>query len=384
MTTWWQADPGAKTGNVVSLPWLNTESIVPLLQQFALANKKTAYWTTVFGSPRSGGMEDLVANIIKIWPDGRLVYKYKPSDGAGAKVCLYVDDENSAMVINCHESDNTIKVSIVAINEKFVDDMIKHVNEQIDTDPPPNGRVYVMISTNHGIEFQSMGKAGIEFEPGNYTQDIIESYNHIVSDIKSELPCGRIVLLNGEPGTGKTFLVRSIFKDCPGATFVLIQSSMISSLAGPELVSALVNLKNDSSGPIVLVVEDADSCLATRGTDNINAISSMLNFGDGILGFMLDIRVVATTNVNIEEIDSALVRPGRLCRRIDIGQLCPIQCWDIYKRLTGKDPDWSGDKKRTLAEVYRLARRDGWVPPVTEKIQIGFNRNKFSPYNGED
>ena len=63
--------------------------------------------------------------------------------------------------------------------------------------------------------------------------------------------------------------------------------------------------------------------------------------GDGIMGAMLDARIVATTNAQTEDLDPAIVRPGRLCRRIDIGELCYEQACEVYERLVGSKPSRS-------------------------------------------
>ncbi len=50
----------------------------------------------------------------------------------------------------------------------------------------------------------------------------------------------------------------------------------------------------------MLIVEDADECLVQRGSDNMSTIASVLNISDGILGSILDVRVLATTNAEKE------------------------------------------------------------------------------------
>ena len=139
-------------------------------------------------------------------------------------------------------------------------------------------------------------------------------------------------------------------------------------------------LKNGTSErrriPTVLIIEDADEVLASRGLDNLAAISSILNLADGILGRALDVRVIATSNIKIKEVDKALLRDGRLCRSHDFTELSAEQSQAIYERevkrlggvVTGTLEDVTVPSKqvgffiapttkaRTLAEIYRTAK----------------------------
>jgi SpoVK/Ycf46/Vps4 family AAA+-type ATPase len=110
-----------------------------------------------------------------------------------------------------------------------------------------------------------------------------------------------------------------------------------------------------------LILEDADNILTPRGKDNLSLISTLLNMTSGILGSMLDIRAVATTNSPTKDIDPALMRPGRLSSHVTVGELDKEKAASVFKRLTGKAKTFSGQV--SLAEVYRLAREAGWEPP---------------------
>ena len=86
-----------------------------------------------------------------------------------------------------------------------------------------------------------------------------------------------------------------------------------------------------------------------------------MNLGDGILGAVLDIRILATTNAETLEMDPATRRPGRLCRHLRVGPLTPQLASKALNRLTGKMVPF--DKDITVAEVYSKARSLGWKPP---------------------
>ena len=145
----------------------------------------------------------------------------------------------------------------------------------------------------------------------------------------------------------------------PKATFIMVPSNMIRNLGDPGLINALID-QQAGTRPMILLAEDADECLASRAADNVASISALLNFTDGIFGSVLNLRVVATTNVDIKEVDEAVMRPGRLCRRIKVGKLDRKYAETIYTRLTGLEKPLP-NKFYTLAEVYRLAVDGGWT-----------------------
>lgn len=280
------------------------------------------------------------------------------------------------------QKDMSSFVKTHTINETFYNTLRIIIEESVK-EIPDSGSVYVLIKTVHGIELQEAGKLNCPIEKGNYADKIVEGYEHIVKDIANPHPCGRLILLAGEPGTGKTYFVKGLISCVKSAKFVMIPPSLVGDLVGPDLISLLIahNVDYGDGGvPIVLVIEDADTCLSSRTSDNIASISSLLNLGDGIIGSLLDVRILATTNQRHRDIDPAISRPGRLCRFLTISELSQEKSLDIYQRLTGKRPKSLGSKrvsssglleketvkdlqsKLTLAEIYRKARDDGWFP----------------------
>lgn len=226
------------------------------------------------------------------------------------------------------------------------------------------GKVFAIANIDRELTITSLGLAGIPLEKGNYSHDVIKGYDTVIKDFNSNTPAGRMAILNGEPGTGKTYLVRAMLMDVPNATFLLIPPTMIPELSGPNLISLLLENRHSFSanGPTILVLEDADYCLAPRKSDNMSAISSILNMGDGIFGSLFDIRILATTNAETQEIDPAILRAGRLSARIDVDKLSFIEATAVLRRLL-PGTELEINTKMTIAEVYKMARENGWTPP---------------------
>ena len=261
-------------------------------------------------------------------------------------------------------------ISAVTTNPEMVRRVGQLFDRVLKGDDPKKGLVYTLARTMHGYTIRHLGLAGSPIERGNYSPKVIKAYDHIVEDLNTEDPCGRLVVMAGEPGTGKTYLVRSLLAEVPKAAFVIIPPNLIEELGSPDILPSLTAAKSEMSGPIVLIVEDADSCLAPRKdagnkTGNMNAISSLLNLGDGILGSVLDIRIVATTNAEKVELDPATQRPGRLCTYASVDALPAQHAAQALYRLTGRK--FAFDKQATIAEVYQQARKLGWKPPSQKK-----------------
>ena len=133
----------------------------------------------------------------------------------------------------------------------------------------------------------------------------------------------RGILLHGPPGTGKTLVAKALAHET---------DSNFISVKGPELLSKWVGesekgvreifRKARQAAPCVIFFDEVDSLAPARGTDTgthvtENVVSQLLSEMDG-LEEMHDVVVVAATN-RPDMIDSALLRPGRFDRIIEVG-----------------------------------------------------------------
>jgi hypothetical protein len=262
--------------------------------------------------------------------------------------------------------------------DKNVTEKIYALYKELVSPIDHKGTVYSIQYENGEFSLVDLGIGSFKLEQDNYSESIIEKYHHIVKDLNSDKPCGKLVLMEGPPGSGKTSMVRSMLDEITKKNCVIIvPPTVIQELANPSMVSLFLNNKSyyAKDGSFVLIVEDADNILVTRGVDNITSIQSLLNLSDGIVGALLDIRIVATTNA-VNEVDEAVLRPGRLCSRLEIGKTTCDRANKIYERLTGQKGGFT--KEATLAEIYRAAhdfnnkekvRIDG-----VKKNEVGFGK----------
>jgi len=281
--------------------------------------------------------------------------------------------ENGGVVVDYYSSEEEIHVWAMASDKDVVEKMIDLMRRYV-APSKPDGRVYIIGDTPMGPEFYSLGVASVPLERGNYEANTLVAYDGAVEELMSPAPFGRLTIFDGPPGTGKTYLVRAILDSCPDAMFVFVLPNMVDALASPSLIPLLIRRKNSgsNSGPIVFILEDGDNVLTPRGKDNLSLISTLLNMTSGILGSMLDIRVLATTNSPKTDIDPALMRTGRLSQHMTVGALSAEHAKTVFERLTGSEKGFPKDAvtSKTLSDVYQLARGHGWTPPATKITKV--------------
>ena len=173
---------------------------------------------------------------------------------------------------------------------------------------------------------------------------------------------GKLLLMHGKPGTGKTTYLRYLLSNKYDGEVVFMNASIFSQITSVSFVSfAACYLQNK-----LVVIEDAESLLVARDDghkERTTSISDLLNFTDGLVGDALNIKVIATFNTNVEEIDQALLRKGRLFYRQMFDNLNFEQSVDLLMKLTsgssasernecGKDLLALGRDSYSLADIY--------------------------------
>ncbi|KAI5148175.1 26S proteasome regulatory subunit T2 [Enteropsectra breve] len=133
------------------------------------------------------------------------------------------------------------------------------------------------------------------------------------------------VILYGVPGTGKTLLAKAV-ANSTAATFLRIAGSELIQKYlgdGPKLVREMFKVA-DTHAPSIIFIDEIDAIGRKRyDTDSGGAKEiqrTMLELLNQLDGFDTrdDIKVIMATN-KIDVLDSALIRPGRIDRKIEFG-----------------------------------------------------------------
>jgi len=180
-------------------------------------------------------------------------------------------------------------------------------------------------------------------------------------------------IFEGKPGTGKTSYVRHLMGELKEShRFYFIPSSGLSILTRPDFIGFWAEQRQrHEDKKFAVVLEDSDSMLMTRGSDNRESVSALLNLSDGMLADFLRLQIICTINCSTTDIDPALLRPGRLvCHRV-FNRLDYNQAAQLATHL-GKDLPRGQDY--SLAEVFAGS------PAIAPKHQrIGFAACAIQP-----
>lgn len=337
----------------------------------ALNNGEVVLDNSMEGVMKAPSIESVIKGFEQL--GGRMLFRSPPWRGDTCERLFFVWDN---ACVGLWTNDGDLEGRVVSTNLEFFK-AAQHILQENIGPKTSAGRAYVLMSTQEGPKLQSIGVASIQLERGNYNPDALEGFDHVVQDLSSKTPGGRLAIFDGVPGTGKTYMIRGLLDSVPDALFVLVPVNLVQELASPGMISALLETRrNKGDAATVFIIEDADECLGSRDATNVNAVSALLNLGDGIIGAMMDIRIVCTTNLKNEELDEAVTRPGRMSAKVHVGALDKRTARKLYERLTGKSASLSDGL--TLAQVYNLARDDGWKP-VEKKKPMGFGFSGESP-----
>ena len=248
----------------------------------------------------------------------------------------------------------------------------------IKNDKKKTGHVKILCQ-DRDMYLHDLGSFHNEFFPENYNADTVDKFYSTLANITSSAPHGRLIILHGEAGTGKSFWIRSLISQVD-ADFVYIPQSLISGITNPSLFSTLLNER--SNKPIILVLEDSDGSIIQRQTDNNSDVANLLNITDGILGSLVNLHVLATVNVKKTIIDPAFMRTGRLHAYIEFNRLKADQGRAILHRLCPEKDFLLEKDEYTLSEIYGMARECGWVPEQSSISSRSYNYDYPALFRG--
>jgi SpoVK/Ycf46/Vps4 family AAA+-type ATPase len=209
-------------------------------------------------------------------------------------------------------------------------------------------------------------KAGLTSEDLvlHYGEDFPTWHASFLDTLKSR-PRG-LTIMDGPPGTGKTSYLRQVMVDLKDShRFYFISSANLRLLRDAEFVNFWASERRVHEGTsMVVILEDAETALMPRSWDNRQEVSLLLSLTDGILGEFLKLQIICTINCDIQQIDSALTRPGRLVAHRHFSRMSRERAEKIAAKLNRALPQATD---YSLAEVF-----SGQLEQVSERPSIGF------------
>lgn len=212
---------------------------------------------------------------------------------------------------------------------------------------------------NHGI---SINYFDIKEYKGNialnYNDDLpLDTINDIIKKDRSS-----ISILHGIPGSGKTSLLRYVINNNKDLNFYWLDTNMLSGMTQSSFVNFILNNRN-----AIYILEDCENLLTKRDDSNNNLLSYVLNISDGMLGDSLNVKFICTFNTDLDNIDPALLRKGRLALKYEFKELTSDKVEQLAKSL---NINISENKSMPLCDIYNYQTDNG--VNKKEYTKIGF------------
>lgn len=216
----------------------------------------------------------------------------------------------------------------------------------------------------------------------NYPSAVRQQLEPLMCPPKSA-EAGRIIVFNGAAGTGKTYAVRALARAWSSELlpFCVVDPEMFFSnpkyllsllrSGTPDAIMAELDMPPysdapDAKKPKLIILEDVDELIAIDAkTHWTQAVSRLLNLGDGMLGQVTDCYLLLTANNDLDKLQSAVIRPGRCRALVDF---LPFSSQDAEAWLGERGapvPQPPTRKTWSLAEMYDHLRTAAHAAPGT-------------------
>lgn len=251
-----------------------------------------------------------------------------------------IDDSVSDSYILYSNSDISLKTL-----EKFKEALMKFYVKPEDEE----NNLFSISSSANGLY---LTKRKIkEIEDFSVERDYNDDFQHenakIREFISAENKSG-LVLLHGAKGTGKTSYIRNLISSYPNKKFVFITPEIVTMIGTPSFNSFLSTLEN-----YIFIVEDCELVIMDRmssGGGN-QGVSTILNMTDGLMGDSISVKFICTFNTDIKNIDSALLRKGRLISKYEFTPLTIEKTHNLLKYIMENKQDEDAEHKITQDDI---------------------------------
>jgi len=218
----------------------------------------------------------------------------------------------------------------------------RHSHAVVDILPPEaDSTVQSMaIGEKPDVTYADIGGLDIQKQEIKEAVELPLTSGELYSQIGIDAPSG--VLLYGPPGTGKTMLAKAVAAETTATFIRMVGSEFVQKYLGegPRMVRDVFRLARENA-PAIIFIDEIDAIGTKRFDSQTGAdrevqriLLELLNQMDG---FDQDntVKVIMATN-RADTLDPALLRPGRLDRKIEFPMPDRRQKRLIFQTVTAK------------------------------------------------
>merc|ERR1719311_1277480 len=240
---------------------------------------------------------------------------------------LEMEDENSGIVGSTTGSNYYVRI-LSTLNRELLKPsasvaLHRHSNALVDVLPPEADSSISLLSNAEkpDVTYADIGGNDIQKQEIREAVELPLTHHDLYRQIGIDPPRG--VLLYGPPGTGKTMLAKAVAHHTTAAFIRVVGSEFVQKYLGegPRMVRDVFRLARENA-PAVIFIDEIDSIATKRFDAQTGAdrevqriFLELLNQMDGF-DQTTNVKVIMATNRQ-DPLDPALLRPGRLDRKIE-------------------------------------------------------------------